>query len=268
MLLDPADGRLLQYAAPEVGGLRVRTLFEARTPTTIEPNATGHVPASAFGAALELQATFALPPAAARHNSCAGGCGGSAHGSSACGGAINASDRADCDQRHRRLGASGGAGGGAGDGAGDGAGGQVDGFTFGLSVRGRAYRAAPAERAFYDVGTGELGLGGLSGEPKRSWAGIAATAPNVTLRLFLDRSVCEAYTESNHRDGSGPAGGGAAITSRLFPDEPLEAIEVDVFATGKPARLLELTIWELGSMWGKVTVGGRCAPRLTANTKQ
>ena len=70
---------------------------------------------------------------------------------------------------------------------------------------------------------------------------IAATTlppgPNVTLRIFVDRSVCEVFC------------GGAAITTRLFPKEPLNATAVDVFAEGTPAQLLALDIYAMGSMW-------------------
>ena len=83
----------------------------------------------------------------------------------------------------------------------------------------------------------------------------------MTLHVFVDRSICEVYTmdgeQAQHalnNPQAGRPGGGAAITSRVFPSDPLKATEIDVFATGASAELLALSVWEMGSMWGEVTL--------------
>ena len=70
---------------------------------------------------------------------------------------------------------------------------------------------------------------------------IAKRATNVTLRVFVDRSVCEAYCA------------GGVITSRLFPRDPLNATAIDVFVEGGSGTLLQLDVWSVGSMWRGVT---------------
>ena len=64
-----------------------------------------------------------------------------------------------------------------------------------------------------------------------------APLPNVTLRVFVDRSVVEAYC------------GGAAITGRSYAESPRTATRIGVFAEGASARLLSADVWHLGSMW-------------------
>ena len=109
----------------------------------------------------------------------------------------------------------------------------------GVTVRGSA--TEPPETISYAPHSGNVCAGGLSGaarctpalEPTRS-----AGSHNVTLRVFVDRSISEVYCE------------GAAITSRLFPKRPAEATAVHVFAAGGDAvRLLELEVYSMGSMW-------------------
>ena len=170
----PSAARLVQLPAPEVELLRTAHLLSSSTPRQIVPGSAGHVPSHAFGAALEVRATFALPDAA-----------------------TNAS-------------------------------------AFGVLVRGGTPDGA--ERIRFEVASRVYSSGGLSGADKRATTTLPA-GPNVTLRVFVDRSVCEAYCL------------GAAITSRLFPREPLNATAVDIFAEGTPVQLLALDIWAMGSMW-------------------
>ena len=107
--------------------------------------------------------------------------------------------------------------------------------AFGVLVRGGT--ADGAERVRFEIGSREVTSGGLSGAEKRTATTLPPAGSNVTLRIFVDRSVCEVFC------------GGAAITTRLFPKEPLNATAVDVFAEGTPAQLLALDIYAMGSMW-------------------
>ena len=177
--LAPSAARLVQQPAPEVELLRTAHLLSDSTPRQIVPGSTGHVAAHAFGASLEVSATFALPEDAAAANA-------------------NAS-------------------------------------AFGVLVRGGT--ADGAERVRFEVGSRAVTSGGLSGAEKRTATTLPPAGSNVTLRIFVDRSVCEVFCS------------GAAITTRLFPKEPLNATAVDVFAEGTPAQLLALDIYAMGSMW-------------------
>ena len=60
----------------------------------------------------------------------------------------------------------------------------------------------------------------------------------LRLRVFLDRSVIEVF--ANDR---------VAITSRIYPSRP-DSQGVAAFAEGRPAELLGLTAWRMGSIWG------------------
>ena len=172
MLAD--DGvHIVQTVAPEIEKLREARLYHSTSRLVVTPGSVGHVPAGAFGSALELQATFARPPSS----------------------------------------------------------GNVT--AFGMTVRGSAQGA---ERiVFYPV-SGEIGAGGLSGGERRSLI-VQSTSTNVTFRVFVDRSICEVYCA------------GAAITTRMFPKEPLNATAVDLFAVGGAVQLLQLVVWSMGSMW-------------------
>jgi fructan beta-fructosidase len=152
-------------------------------PLPIAPASSGHVPAAAFGDALEVQATFALPAAASGVTS------------------------------------------------------------FGVSVRGGT---GGAERVTYYPALNEVGAGGLSGAERRTRAVLSASG-NVTLRVFVDRSIVEVYCA------------GAAITTRTFPREPYNATSLDVFAVGGTATLLRIDVWAMGSMWGRSSGRSRAA---------
>ena len=108
--------------------------------------------------------------------------------------------------------------------------------ALGVTVRGDA--VGVAERMSYYPASAEVASGGLSGPEKRSRVLLPQTR-NITLRIFVDRSVGEVYC------------GGAAITARLFPLEPLKATVVDIFADGGSVKLLALDVWEMGPMWAE-----------------
>ncbi len=57
----------------------------------------------------------------------------------------------------------------------------------------------------------------------------------VTMRVFLDRSIVEAYVNGN------------AQTARIFP--PADAIGLEVVTDAGKAKLTSLDVWEMKSMW-------------------
>jgi beta-fructofuranosidase len=59
------------------------------------------------------------------------------------------------------------------------------------------------------------------------------------LQVFLDRSVLEIY-----------ANGRACLTTRVYPSRQ-DALGLELFARGGKARLHELDIWEMGTIWRK-----------------
>ena len=59
----------------------------------------------------------------------------------------------------------------------------------------------------------------------------------ATLRVFLDRSIVEAFS------------GGAALTARVFPTTPAAAVGLDAWSEGGEVTLLSVDAWRMGSMW-------------------
>jgi sucrose-6-phosphate hydrolase SacC (GH32 family) len=60
----------------------------------------------------------------------------------------------------------------------------------------------------------------------------------LTLDVFLDRSLLEVY-----------AAGGRVCVSRVFPPAHPEDVGVELFAVGGKARVSELSVWPVGSIW-------------------
>ena len=64
-----------------------------------------------------------------------------------------------------------------------------------------------------------------------------AAGENLTLRVFLDRSVIEVYANAR-----------ATLTSRIYPSRD-DSLGVELFAREAPARLKQLDVWEMASVW-------------------
>jgi len=114
----------------------------------------------------------------------------------------------------------------------------------GLKLR-VATEGARAIRVWYEVETGRFGISGTETEPTGRGpidaSARAAVAPSDTvnglmsLRVFLDRSIIEAYC------------GGAALTNIAF-SEP-SALGLDLFAEGGRAEVHSVEVWHMKSMW-------------------
>ena len=57
----------------------------------------------------------------------------------------------------------------------------------------------------------------------------------VTMRVFLDRSIAEAYVNGN------------AQTARIFP--PADALGLNIITDDGKAKLTSLEVWKMNSMW-------------------
>jgi len=74
-------------------------------------------------------------------------------------------------------------------------------------------------------------------EPHGTHVKLAARE-NLTLRIFVDRSVIEVYANAR-----------ATLTSRIYPSRD-DSVGVELFAHEGPVRLKKLDVWEMGSVWG------------------
>jgi len=105
-----------------------------------------------------------------------------------------------------------------------------DAKSFGLKLRvaedGKAHAAV-----VFDAKTGNFGING------RMQPSYLKPGEPLTMRVFLDRSIVEAYVN------------GAAQTARVFP--PAGALGIDVLTDGGKAKLKSLDVWEMKSMWSR-----------------
>jgi beta-fructofuranosidase len=114
---------------------------------------------------------------------------------------------------------------------------------FGLKVR-----CAPDESEqtliAYDPGSGWLSIdrehSSLDTTAHREPHGTRvqlADGEHLTLQIFVDHSVVEVYANTS-----------ACLTTRIYPSRA-DSVGVELFARGGPARLENLDVWEMGSIW-------------------
>jgi beta-fructofuranosidase len=114
---------------------------------------------------------------------------------------------------------------------------------FGLKVR---CTPDASERTLiaFKPGSGWLSIGrerssldaSVEREPHGTHVNLAASE-NLTLRIFVDRSVIEVYANAR-----------ATLTSRIYPSRD-DSVGVELFAREGAARLKKLDVWEMGSVW-------------------
>jgi len=89
-------------------------------------------------------------------------------------------------------------------------------------------------RIYFDTKALTFGVDGQS--LKRGWQGsYLKPRQDVTMHIFLDRSIIEIYINGNAR------------TVRTFP--AADALGLEIFSEGGEAKLKSLDVWEMKSMW-------------------
>ncbi len=89
-------------------------------------------------------------------------------------------------------------------------------------------------RVYFDTASRTFGVDGQALKKGRQQSYLKPEE-DVTMHIFLDRSIVEVYVN------------GSAQTARTFPAP--EALGLDIFSEGGEATLESLDIWEMKSMW-------------------